>query len=251
MKAGLDIKISKYTLWALLAIVIVVLAMFFFVGFGREVVPLKKIDPSETVDKESKKIIEEKCPFVKFDKNGQIASVGYSDGELVPSEHADSIAIVDESSKVFNAEFEVGPDKSFKLLRSPEHTDTLIYLMYILTIVPLLLICIYMSVNFVLKLIDKPVETLKGSIGIACFIVLCVASYVIASSALGNTPEGAAEAPLFINGEVCTDFGAMIITDFFLYVQYVLLVLCIVLTIISITGLVKLVNNVKETSKES
>lgn len=244
MKAGLDIKISKYTLWALLTIVVVALAMFFFVGFGGEVVTLKKIDPSETVDKKS---VEKKCPFVKFDKTGKIASTGYIDGDLVPKADADSMVTV----KSLNAEFEIGPDKSFKLLRSPEHTDTLIYLMYILTIVPLLLICIYMSVNFVLKLIDKPAETLKGSIGIACFIVLCVVSYVIASSALGNTPEGASEAPLFINGEVCTDFGAMITTDFFLYVQYVLLVLCIVLTIISITGLLKFVNNVKETSKES
>lgn len=240
MKAGLDIKISKYTLWALLAIVIVGLAMFFFVGFGEEVVTLKKIEPSEAVDEVSKKIVEEKCPFVKFDKNGQIASVGYSDGELVPKEYADSIIVVDNSSKVFNAEFEIAPDKSLKSLRSPEHTDTLIYLMYILTIVPIVIIVIYAIWNLALMIIDNPSKALKSLIPLLLFIALVGVCYACAGT-----------DPVIVNEKLYEDSFWLKVTSAFLLIQYVLLVLCIVLTIVSITGVVKFVNNVKKTTKES
>ena len=233
MKAGLDIKISKYTLWALLTIVVVALAMFFFVGFGGEVVTLKKIDPSETVDKKS---VEEKCPFVKFDKTGNIASTGYIDGDLVPKADADSMVTV----KSLNAEFEIGPDKSFKLLRSPEHTDTLIYLMYILTIVPIVIIVIYAIWNLALMLIDNPLKALKKLIPLFLFFALWGVCYACAGT-----------DPVIVNEELYKDIFWLRATSAILLYQYVLLVLCVVLTIVSITGVAKLVNNVKETSKES
>lgn len=215
MKAGLEIKISNYTLYAMIAAVLIVLAMFFFTGFGNNVAMLKKIAPNSKVEYQ--------------DASGN--KIQCVDGDFVPQEAAKKI----QEEAGANAEFELNADKSFKLLRSPEHTDTLIYLMYVLTIVPIVLICIYMSFNFVLKLIDKPLETLKRSIGTICFVVLCVLCFVLADT-----------DPVMVNGELFEDSGVLQMTSGFLLVQYILLTLCIVLTIVSLTGVVKyLINKVK------
>lgn len=199
MKAGLDVKISNYTLIALLAAVIVTLCLFFFVGFGEQVGVAKKA------------------------------------GELVAQE--DIKPMMEQGE-----EFELNTEQTPKMLRSPEHADTLIYLMYVLTLLPVALICVYGVVNFVKKCIDAPVETLKGTIGLFLFVALCVGFYVIASSSADNAPGGEA---LLINGLPCDDYSSMVLTDFFLYVQYVLLVLSVVFTIISLSGVVKFLNKVK------
>ena len=146
---------------------------------------------------------------------------------------------------VLNAEgvAELNPDGSEKTLREPIFTQALIYLMYFLTVVPILYILINGLVNSVMRVVAKPVETLKSWIAPFTVIVLFVVAYCIAKFSDANTEVG---DPLLINGVVCEDYGSMVLTDFFLYVQYVLLTLCVLVTIISLTGVTKLFNKVKE-----
>lgn len=206
MKAGFDIKLSKYSLLAMMVIIIVILAMFYIDGFGQ----MKKcwqIDPVtgiEQVDQPGKEVLDA-----------------------------------------------LGKQKE---LRDPVHTDALMSLMYVLTIVPIVFIVIYQVVNLLLKLIDRPVETLKGLIGLLLFVVLIGASYAFA----GRVASAPAEAEAMVrrleriplNETVAPDqvesmLGSMALTDAFLFMQYVLVALCVVATIISMSGVVKYINRVK------
>lgn len=215
MKAGLEIKISNYTLYAMIAAVLIVLAMFFFVGFGNNVAVLKKIAPDKKVEYKDASGNETKC----------------ADGDFVPHEAAKKIQ--EESGA--NAEFELNADKSFKLLSSPEHTDSLIYLMYILTIVPIVIIVIYAVWNLVLRIIDNPSKAIKSLIPLLLFFALWGICYACAGT-----------DPVIVNEELYDDSFWLKWTSAFLLIQYVLLVLCVVLTIVSLTGIVKyLINKVK------
>lgn len=249
MKAGLDIKISNYTLYGLLAAVIIVLAMFFFVGFGEKVAVVAM--PGKLEGKVQKGDFAS-APVWSAPADSSVVKprMEARDALLEETKKADpkSVDVETLTAEVmkenFGVAFDINPDKTPKLLRSPEHADTLIYLMYILTIVPVVLICGYMLVRYVMNLVEKPAETLKGSIGVAMFVLLIVVAWVLAKTDINNTPE--CEQALLINGEAWKDYGSMVLTDSFLYIQYVLLVLCIVLTVVSLTGVVKYINKVKE-----
>lgn len=215
MKAGLEIKISNYTLYAMIAAVLIVLAMFFFVGFGNNVAVLKKIAPNSKVEYQDASGNKIKC----------------ADGDFVPHEAAKKIQ--EESGA--NAEFELNADKSFKLLSSPEYTDKLIYLMYILTIVPIVIIVIYAIWNLVLRIIDNPSKAFKSLIPLLLFIALVGICYACAGT-----------DSVIVNEELYEDSFWLKWTSAFLLIQYVLLVLCVVLTIVSLSGVVKyLINKVK------
>ena len=248
MKAGLDIKISNYTLYGLLAAVIVVLAMFFFVGFGEKVAVVAM--PGKLEGKVQKGDFAS-APVWSAPADSSITKprMEARDALVAKTKKADpkSVEVETLTAEVmkenFGVAFDNNPDKTPKLLRSPEHIDTLIYLMYVLTLVPILLICGYMLVRYIMALVEKPVETLKGSVGVATFVVLVVVSWMLAKTDINNTAE--CEQALLINGEVWKDYGSMVLTDSFLYIQYVLLVLCIVLTLVSLVGVGKYINKVK------
>lgn len=221
MKAGTEIKISNYTLYALLLAIVVVLVMFFFVGSDNKVAIVNEC--------------KENCEFVTLHSGETLA---LEKGEFLPEAE---IAEKENMAK-YGVTVEIDTDGSPKLLSSPKFTGALISMMYILVVIPIVLIVVYMLVNYVLKLIENPVQTLKSSIPLFVFVFLAVVIYLIANSSEANSAAG---EPLLINGEAWEDYGSMVITDFFLFIQYVLLVVCVIATIVSLTGVVKYVNKVK------
>ena len=206
MKAGIDVKLSKYTLLAMMIVIVVALVMFYVDGFGQ----MKKcwqVDPVtgiEQVDQPGKEVLDA-----------------------------------------------LGKQKE---LRDPVHLDSLMYLMYALTIIPVVFIAIYQVVNLILKLIDRPVEALKGLVGLLLFVVLIGASYVFAGK-VASTPEEAETMVrklerMPLNETVAPDqiesmLGSMSMTDAFLFMQYVLFALCVLATVVSMSGVVKYINRVK------
>lgn len=206
MKAGIDIKVSRYTLLLMMSVIVILLALFYLDGFG-ETKKCWQVDPKTGIEQ------------------------------------------VDQPGKeVLNA---LGKQKE---LRAPANLDSIMYLMYVLTAIPIVFVVIYQLVNFVLNLIDRPGETLKGLIGPILFVLLIVGSCVFADKyastpleaeamvrKLERLPLSEAVAPEQVEGML----GSMAMTDAFLFMQYVLFAICVLVTVLSMSGVAKYINRVK------
>lgn len=119
-------------------------------------------------------------------------------------------------------------------LTSPEHTDLLIYWMYVLMFVAIALVLVFSCISFFKKLKDSPMDAVKSMIGIILLVVIFVVAYAMSS-----------DAPILINNELYKESSMLVMTDTFIYVQYVLLFVCTLATLVSLTGVLKSVNKVK------
>ena len=119
--------------------------------------------------------------------------------------------------------FAVGYNNPMGDYNAPEHTETLIYLMYAMFAVCVLVTVVGALVKFVLGLKDDPKGAVKSLVALALFAAVIIVAYALAS-----------EAPLTMaDGSQYTDVTWLKLTDMQLYVMYFLL---------SVTGLATLVN---------
>lgn len=116
----------------------------------------------------------------------------------------------------------------------PEHTDTLIWWMYILTALCVFCMILFSIVQFFVSLKTNPRAALKGIVSLVLLAVLFGGAYALAD-----------DAPVMNNGKAFTDSGILVFTDVCIYVQYVLLFVATLCTIIGLTGATKLFNKVK------
>ena len=112
---------------------------------------------------------------------------------------------------------------------APEHTETLMLLMY-----AMLAICVLVTVlgglaQFALSLKDDPKGAVKSLIALALFAGVLVGAYVMGS-----------EEPLTMaSGEQFTDVTMLKLSDMMLYAIYLLLTVTGVATLINLSGIFK------------
>ncbi len=111
---------------------------------------------------------------------------------------------------------------------APEHTETLIYLMYALFAITVAATLIAAIGQFASALRDNPKAAIKSLLGLVAFIVVLVVAYVIGSDAAIMTGDGAYEDKFWLK-----------ITDMFIYSIYFLIAVAGIAALINMTGIFK------------
>lgn len=117
---------------------------------------------------------------------------------------------------------------------APEHTDTLMWWMYVLTAACLALMAVFSFLQFCASLKTNPKGAIKGILSLVLFVLLFGGAYALAD-----------DAAITINGKAFAESGTLIFTDVCIYVQYVLLGVATLLTILSLIGVAGLFNKIK------
>ena len=113
-------------------------------------------------------------------------------------------------------------------MNAPEHTETLIYLMYALFGVTVGLTVIAAIAQFGAALKDNPMGAIKSLLGLVLLVAVVLISYAMGSDATIT----ANEAPY-------TDTFWLKITDMFIYSIYFLLGIAALATLVNMTGIFK------------
>ena len=138
-------------------------------------------------------------------------------------------AIVLISIVVLGLFYTVGYENPMGNYNAPQHTETLIYLMYALAAVCVLVTVLGGLAQFVAGLRDNPKGAVKSLIGLGLFIVVLVASFSAAS-----------DAPLAMaDGSMYEDTYWLKLTDGMIYSIYVLFGVAAVATLINLSGIFK------------
>jgi len=125
--------------------------------------------------------------------------------------------------------FGVGYDNPMGEYNAPEHTETLILLMYAMLAVCVLVTVIGGLAQFALSLKDDPKGAVKSLIALALFAGVLVVAYVMGS-----------DAPLAMaDGSQYTDATWLKLSDMMLYAIYLLLGITGVATLINLSGIFK------------
>ena len=125
--------------------------------------------------------------------------------------------------------FGVGYNNPMGEYNAPEHTETLIFLMY-----GMLGVCIIVTVfgslaQFFTGLKDDPKATMKSLLALILFAAVLVGAYVMGS-----------EEPLTMaSGEVFTDVTMLKLSDMMLYAIYLLAGVAGVATLVNLSGIFK------------
>ena len=125
--------------------------------------------------------------------------------------------------------FGVGYNNPMGEYKAPEHTETLMFLMY-----GFLAVCVLVTVlgglaQFLMNLKDDPKGAVKSLLAIALFAGVLIGAYVMGS-----------EEPLTMaSGEVFTDVTMLKLSDMMLYAIYLLLTVTGVATLINLSGIFK------------
>ena len=124
--------------------------------------------------------------------------------------------------------FLVGYNNPVGDMNAPEHTETLIYLMYALFGVTVGLTVIAAIAQFGAALKDNPMGAIKSLLGLVLLVAVVLISYAMGSDATIT----ANEAPY-------TDTFWLKITDMFIYSIYFLLGIAALATLVNMTGIFK------------
>ena len=125
--------------------------------------------------------------------------------------------------------FGVGYNNPMGDYNAPQHTETLIFLMYGFLALCLLVTVLGGIAQFALSLKDDPMGAVKSLLAIALFAGVLVGAYVMGS-----------EEPLTMaSGEVFTDVTMLKLSDMMLYAIYLLLTVTGVATLINLSGIFK------------
>lgn len=116
----------------------------------------------------------------------------------------------------------------------PANLDLLMYWMYVLVAVGIACVVIFTFLQFCAQLKNDPKSALK-SLGA---VVLLVALFGVAYSL-------ADDSNMVINGKAYDVKFDLILSDVFIYVQYVLVVVTILCTLVSLLGVFKSLNKIK------
>lgn len=122
----------------------------------------------------------------------------------------------------------VGYNNPVGNLNAPQHTDTLIYLMYALLIAIVLITIAAGLAQFITALKDSPKRALKSLLGLVVLVAVIAISYAIGS-----------EEPVTANGMPYTDTFWLKITDMFIYSIYILLGASVLATVVNMLGIFK------------
>lgn len=125
--------------------------------------------------------------------------------------------------------FCVGYDNMQGEYNAPEHTETLMYLMYGMIVLGVVVTVGDALMQFVAGLKDNPKGAVKSLVSLALFVAVIVIAYGMAS-----------DAPLTLaNGEEFTDTMLLKLSDTIIYVIYFLLVAAGAVTLINLSGIFK------------
>ena len=125
--------------------------------------------------------------------------------------------------------FGVGYDNPMGEYNAPEHTETLMLLMYAMLAVCVLVTVVGGLVQFALSLKDDPKGAVKSLVALALFAGVLVVAYVMGS-----------EEPLAMaDGSQYTDVTWLKLSDMMLYAIYLLLGITGVATLINLSGIFK------------
>ena len=113
-------------------------------------------------------------------------------------------------------------------MNAPEHTDTLIYLMYALLIAIVVITIIAAIAQFVAALKDNPKRAIKSLIGLVILAAVIVVSYAVGS-----------DQPVTANGMPYTDAFWLKITDMLIYSIYFLFGVAAIGTLVNLSGIFK------------
>ncbi len=109
---------------------------------------------------------------------------------------------------------------------APEHTETLIYLMYILFGIAVLSAVAAAVAQFIAAFRDNVKNALKSLIGFVLLVVLILVTYSMGSDVPVKTGDG-----------VYSDAFWLKVTDMFLFSTYFLLGIAVLATLINLTGI--------------
>ena len=112
---------------------------------------------------------------------------------------------------------------------APEHTETLIYLMYAMFGICVAVTVIGAIAQFGASLIYNPKSSIKSLIGFVLFVVVLVVSYGMCS-----------DSPVVLaDGSAYTDTGWLKITDMLIYSIYFLFGVAAIGTLVNLSGIFK------------
>jgi len=123
----------------------------------------------------------------------------------------------------------VGYNNPMGEYNAPEHTETLIYLMYAMLGVCIAVTLIGAIAQFGAALKDNPKAAIKSLIGLILFVAVLVVTYGMASDAA---------LPL-ADGTTYTDTQWLKISDMLIYSTYFLFGVATIATLINLTGVFK------------
>ena len=125
--------------------------------------------------------------------------------------------------------FGVGYDNPMGEYNAPEHTETLMLLMYAMLAVCVLVTVVGGLVQFALSLKDDPKGAVKSLVALALFAGVLVVAYAMGSDA--PVVQG--------DGTEFTDAGWLKLADMTLYAIYFLVATASVATIVNLSGIFK------------
>ena len=125
--------------------------------------------------------------------------------------------------------FGVGYNNPMGEYNAPEHTETLIYLMYALFAVCVLVTLLGSLALFVGGLKDDPKGAVKSILAVILFAAVLVGAYAI----------GSAEPITMGDGKVFEDATMLKMSDMMIYSIYLLLAVAGVATLVNLTGIFK------------
>lgn len=123
--------------------------------------------------------------------------------------------------------FGVGYTNPVGEYNAPEHTETLIYFMYLMFGICVAVTIIGALAQFVSGLKDNPKGAMKSLLGLILFVAVLIVAYAMSS-----------DAPLMMaSGEVFTNATLLKLSDMMIYSIYALAGIATVATIINLTGI--------------
>ena len=125
--------------------------------------------------------------------------------------------------------FGVGYNNPMGEYNAPEHTETLIFLMYALFAICVLVTVLGSLALFVSGLKDDPKGAVKSILAVILFAAVLGGTYAI----------GSAEPITMGDGKVFEDASMLKITDMMIYSIYLLLTVAGVATLVNLTGIFK------------
>ena len=125
--------------------------------------------------------------------------------------------------------FGVGYDNPMGEYNAPEHTETLIFLMYALFAICVLVTVLGGLAQFVGGLKDDPKGTMKSLLALILFVAVLVGAYVM----------GSGEPLLIADGTEFTDVTMLKLSDMMLYAIYLLVGVAGVATLVNLSGIFK------------
>ena len=125
--------------------------------------------------------------------------------------------------------FGVGYNNPMGDYNAPQHTETLIFLIYGFLALCLLVTVLGGLAQFALSLKDDPKGAVKSLVAIALFAGVLVGAYVMGSD----------EPLTMASGETFTDATMLKLSDMMLYAIYLLLTVTGVATLINLSGIFK------------